>query len=49
MSNRILPLAQELNLDGIETNDTVYIDLSGAFIVSEVRAQALLFYPLTRV
>lgn len=37
MSNRILPLAQELNLNGIETNGTVYIDLSGAIIVSEIR------------
>lgn len=36
MSDRILPLAQELNLNGIETNGTVYIDLSGAIILSEV-------------
>lgn len=38
MSNRILPLAQEFNLNGIETNGTVCIDLYGAIIVSEVSA-----------
>lgn len=36
MSNGIHPLAQELNLNGIETSGTVYIDLSDAIIVSEV-------------
>lgn len=46
MRNIIFPLAQELNLNGIEVNGTVYTDLSGAIVYHFVLGTCLGFLVL---